>query len=82
MPISVHLAADLRHFTNGVAEVEVEADTVRALFRLLDEQFPGIREQLEEGMSVAINGEIIPDAIYESLPEGAEVHFLPTLSGG
>jgi molybdopterin converting factor small subunit len=82
MAINVHLAAGLRDLTGGVAEVEVEADSVRALFRVLEEKYPGIRERLEEGTSVAINGEIIPDAIYESLPAGAEVHFLPTLSGG
>lgn len=78
----VHLAAALRDVTGGVAEVESEAGTVRALIRELDERFPGIGERLREGTSVAINGEILPDAIYEDLPDGAEVHFLPTLSGG
>ena len=65
-----------------MAEVEIEAATVRALIRALDEQFPGLGERLVEGTSVAINGEILTDAIYEPLPEGAEVHFLPTLAGG
>ncbi len=78
----VHLAAGLRDLTDGVAEVEVEAETVRALIRRLDERFPGIGERLRDGTSVAINGEILPDAIYEDLPPDAEVHFLPTLSGG
>ena len=78
----VHLAAALRDLTGGVAEVEIEASTVRELIKRLDERFPGIGERLREGTSVAIDGEIIPDAIYESIPEGAEVHFLPTISGG
>jgi sulfur carrier protein ThiS len=33
-------------------------------------------------MAVAINGEIIPDALYEDIPDGAEVHFIPAIAGG
>lgn len=80
--IRVHLAASLRDLTGGVSEVEVEAATVRRLITALDQRFPGLGERLGDGTSVSINGEIIPDAIYEELPEHAEVHFLPTLSGG
>lgn len=78
----VHFASSLRDLTGGVAEVDVDAPTVRRLIRLLDERFPGLGERLSEGTSVSINGEIIADAIYEDLPDGAEVHFLPTLAGG
>lgn len=78
----VHLSAALRDLTGGVAEVEIEAATVRRLIKQLDERFPGIGERLVEGTSVSINGEIMPDALYEDIPDGAEVHFLPTLSGG
>ncbi len=80
--IRVHLASSLRDLTDGVAEVEVDAATVRRLIKQLDERFPGMGERLSEGVSVSINGEIMPDALYEDIPDGAEVHFLPTLSGG
>lgn len=80
--IHVHFGQALRDLTGGLANVEVEASTVRELFRTLDERFPGIGERLEHGTSVAINGEIIADAVFESLPTDAEVHFLPTLAGG
>lgn len=80
--IQVHLASSLRDLTGGVSEVEVDAATVRRLIKQLDERFPGMGDRLAEGFSVSINGEIIPDAIYEDLPEDAEVHFVPTLSGG
>ena len=63
-------------------EIEVDAPTVRRLVRLLDERWPGLGEQLTEGMAVAINGEIIPDALYEDIPDGAEVHFIPAIAGG
>ena len=78
----VHLPSSLRDLTGGIAEVEVDAPTVRRLIRALDEQFPGIGDHLSEGTSVSINGEIVADALYEEVPEGAEIHFLPTLAGG
>ncbi|MGF1596958.1 MAG: MoaD/ThiS family protein [Acidimicrobiales bacterium] len=80
--VRVHFGAALRDLTGGVADVEVEAATVRRLITSLDERFPGIGERLVEGTSVSVDGQIIPDALYEELPDGAEVHFLPTLSGG
>ncbi len=80
--VRVHFSAELRRFTGDVADIELEAGTVRRLIRRLDELYPGLGERLREGTSVAINGDIIPDADFEELPEGAEVHFLETLSGG
>jgi molybdopterin converting factor small subunit len=80
--VHVHFGQALRDLTGGLAGMELEATTVRELFRLLDDRFPGIGERLEHGTSVAINGDIVADPIYESLPAGAEVHFLPTLAGG
>ncbi len=80
--IRVHFGSALRDLTGGEAEIEVEAENVRRLIRKLDERFPGMGERLAEGTSVSINGEIVPDAVYEDLPEDAEVHFLPTLAGG
>jgi len=80
--VEVHFAAGLRRFTDGVAQIEVEAGTVRELIAVLDARYPGIGAQLSSGTSVAIDGEIIADALYEPLPENAEVHFLNALSGG
>lgn len=80
--ITVNFSASLRDLTGGDHEVQVEADTVRRLLKVLDERYPGIGERLAEGTSVAINGEILPDALYEAIPDGAEVHFIATVSGG
>lgn len=78
----VHFSAGLRSFTGGVANLDVEASTVRQLITALDTRFPGLGDKLSSGTSVAIDGEIIADAMFEPLPAGAEVHFLETLSGG
>jgi molybdopterin converting factor small subunit len=78
----VHFSAGLRSFTGGEAVVDIDARNVDQLIKALDQRFPGIGEKLSSGTSVAINGEIIPDAQFEPIPEGAEIHFLDTLSGG
>jgi molybdopterin converting factor small subunit len=78
----VHFNTPLQRFTGGVAEVEVDAPTVKALVAELDRRFPGIAEPLSTGTAVAINGEIIVHATYERVPEGSEVHFVTVASGG
>jgi len=80
--ITVKFSASLRDLTGDDKEIEVEAPTVRKLISLLDERYPGIGDRLSEATSVAINGEILPDALYEAIPDGAEVHFLATIAGG
>ena len=77
----VFLGNEHRRFTDGVAEVDVEAATVKELIAKLDAQFPGIGKELE-GNAVAINGEVIAYATYERVPEGAEIYFVLAASGG
>jgi molybdopterin converting factor small subunit len=80
--IKVHFSAELRTFTGDDAELALEASSVRRLVKTLDARYPGIGERLSSGTAVAINGEILPDAMFEDIPDGAEVHFLEALSGG
>lgn len=77
----VFLGTEHRRFTDGVAEVDVEAATVKELIAKLDAQFPGLGKELE-GNAVAINGEVIAYAKYERVPEGAEIYFVVASSGG
>ena len=78
----VFLTSGLRRYTGGVEELEVDAATVRELIAELDRRFPGVGELLSSGTAVAIDGEIMSEATYEPVPEDAEVHFLPAVSGG
>ena len=79
--VTVRFTSTLRELT-GQDQVEIDAPNVRRLIRLLDERWPGLGERLTDGMSIAINGEIIPDAEFEDLPDGAEVHFITAIAGG
>ncbi len=79
---TVHFSAALRGFTGGLAAVVVAAATVRPLNTPWVAGSPGRGHPLRKASSVAINGEIIADAEFEELPDGAEVHFLDMHQGG
>ena len=78
----VVLGRALRHFTSGEETLEIEARDVRGVVRALEARFPGIAREIESGMAVAIDGEIVADAWLEPVAPEAEVHFVPAISGG
>lgn len=78
----VTLIGTLRQFTGGVAELEIEAASVHQLFDLLAERFPDLAPHLEQGLAVAIDGQIYQDALLEQIDPDAEVHILPQIAGG
>lgn len=71
-----------RQFTNGETNITVEAVTMRALIRELDERYPGIAKVLGDGMAVAIDGQIFQDFFLEEVGPNSEVCFLPAIEGG
>ncbi|MBW2280044.1 MAG: MoaD/ThiS family protein [Deltaproteobacteria bacterium] len=79
---TVVFSSGLQRYTGGVERVNVDATDVRGLIAALDTRFPGIGQVIGSGMAVAIDGEIIPDAMLEAVPPDGEVHFLPPIGGG
>lgn len=69
-------------FTGGRTELEVRADTFRRLVRELEERFPGLGKQVEEGMAIAIDGEIYQDAYGVALKPDSEIYIMPKIAGG
>ncbi len=80
--IRVVLTGNLRYLTGGENAIEMEAGTIAQLFRALGKRYPEIGPHLEEGVAVAIDGEIFQDALFEPIPPGAEVHLMPQIAGG
>lgn len=78
----VVLIGNLRQYTGGVTALDLEARTIRHLFKLLGEKYPELAPHLEEGLAVAIDGQIYQDALLEPIGENAEVHILPQIAGG
>ena len=80
--VQVVINGNLRQFTGGENELELQADTIRQLLRQLAERHPGLKPHLEDGIAVAIDGTIYQDAWLEPIPAGSEVHLMPKIAGG
>ena len=78
----VVLVGNLAQLTGGVAEFELPATSVKHLFRQLAELHPAIGPHLEEGVAVAIDGQIYQDALLEPIAPESEVFLLPQIAGG
>tara|TARA_B100000378_G_scaffold99345_1_gene78978 strand:+ start:1258 stop:1503 length:246 start_codon:yes stop_codon:yes gene_type:complete len=80
--IKIFLGSNLKNFTNGVEELEVEATSVKSLIAEMDRRYPGIADALESGFALAIDDEVIANPGYEKLAEVSEVRFLSPMRGG
>ncbi len=78
----VVLTGNLRQLTGGETELELEAANIRQLFRELGRRYPALGPHLEEGVAVAIDGQIYQDSWLEPIPPDSEVHLLPKIGGG
>jgi molybdopterin converting factor small subunit len=78
----VTLIGNLRQFTGGITEFDVEAATVCQLFTKLGEKYPALAPHLETGSAVAIDGQIYQDALFQPIEPDSDVHILPQIAGG
>ena len=69
-------------FTDGVTEVDVEADTVGRLIAALEARFPGLGEFVDRRMAIAIDGEIHQNSWTSSIGPASEVYLIPKIGGG
>lgn len=82
MPRLTTISGRVGDFTGGLTAFDVEARSVRALIRELDQRFPGLGEFVDEQMAIAIDGEIFQDAMTLEIPADSEIVLIPRLSGG
>jgi sulfur-carrier protein len=82
MKLEVHLWGALRPSAGGASSVFVTADTIRELFRILNDQYPGMEDHIKRGVAVSINGRIFRDQWDTSLPQDAEIYLMPRIPGG
>jgi molybdopterin converting factor small subunit len=82
MPHIVFSGTSCLQFTGGETELDVAADTFRRLIGELNDRFPGLGTQVEEGMAIAIDGEIYQDAYSVALKPDSEIYIIPKIGGG
>ena len=78
----VVLVGNLAQLTGGVAEFDLSATSVKHLFRQLVELYPALERHLDEGIAVAIDGQIYQDALFQEIGPDSDVHILPQIAGG
>lgn len=79
---TVHLQPSHRDHTGGEQVLEIDGSTVGQVIDELDRRFPGLGQLLAEGSSVAIDGELIANGIYQQVTDETHVHFIAIISGG
>jgi sulfur-carrier protein len=82
MPKVVLSGTTVRRFTGGKTELEVKATTFRRLVLELDQRFPGLGRQVEDGMAIVIDGTIYQDAYNAPLGADSEIYLIPRIAGG
>jgi molybdopterin synthase sulfur carrier subunit len=78
----ITLIGNLRQYTGGVTELEIEANSIRQLFQRLGERYPELAPHLEEGLAVAIDGQIYQDTLIQPIEPDSDVQILPQIAGG
>jgi sulfur-carrier protein len=81
-PKTIHLWGALRPFAGGSETVLVSSNTIRELFRILTDQYPGMQPHIKRGIAVSIDGRIWRDSWDTPLPETTEIYLLPRIPGG
>ena len=80
--VQVTLFGSIRAHADGRARVEIKATTFKELLDRLVEEFPGMKPQIDRGVSVAIDGLVYKEAWFAPIRPESEVVLLPYMQGG
>jgi sulfur-carrier protein len=78
----VTLIGPLKAAAGADGTFEIDARTVRQLLTALAARFPTLQELIEDGVAVAIDGQIYQDALFAEIKPDSDVHILPPIAGG
>lgn len=80
--MQVKLSGPLRALAQQRSDLNIEAASIRELFYVLRREHPQFAGAINDGIAVAINGEIYRDDWRQKIPADAEVVLLPRIQGG
>ncbi len=78
----ISLSSNLKVYTGGQTQIELDVANVRALFQALGERYPDLGPHLEGELAVAIDGEIYQDALLQPIRGDSEVILFSKIAGG
>ena len=76
------LTGNLRLYTEGVTELELESGSIRSLLRELRRRYPDIPEDIEDELAISIDGVLHQDDWFAKIEPDSEIHLLPRIAGG
>jgi|TARA_B100000959_G_scaffold147386_1_gene154754 molybdopterin converting factor small subunit len=76
------LTGNLRLYTEGVTELELESGSIRSLLRELRRRYPDIPEDIEDELAISIDGVLHQDDWFAKIEPDSEVHLMPRIAGG
>jgi len=77
------LGGSLQQYADGDSVVEIDAQNVKQLLRMLSERYPALAPHLEQdSFAVAIDGEIFQDVWFAPIGPDSEIHLIPAIRGG
>ncbi|GHF47903.1 MoaD/ThiS family protein [Seohaeicola zhoushanensis] len=80
--VEVNLWSGLRRFTDGAQVVTVEASTVGEMLDALVKAHPGLEPFFADGVTVAIDGEVVTAQNDAPVTAESEVFLMQRLKGG
>ena len=80
--VAVTIWGTLRAFTDGQSPVEVEARTFKEVLDQLILRYPGLKPQIDRGVSMALDGRIYREAWFAEVRPDSEVVLMPYMQGG
>lgn len=78
----VELFAGLRDAVGGAKSIQVEGTTIRELLQNIARDYPALHKRIEQGIAVAVDGNIYRDDRDQEIPANAEVVLLSRIAGG
>ena len=80
--MEVQLSGILSQAAGGARSVECTGATIGELLQSLVLRYPEMQAHLDDGVAVAVNGEIYRDRRDQPVPSNADVFLLPRILGG
>ncbi len=80
--VAVTIWGSLRAHTEGQAQVQIDARNFKELLDRLAEHYPGMKPQIERGVSLALDGRIYREAWFTEIGPDSEVVLMPYMQGG
>lgn len=80
--VEINLWSGLRRFAGGQDKVDVTGNTVGEILDDLVARYPGMAPVIQAGVSISVDGEILPTARHVPVRDDSEIFLLQRLKGG